>query len=193
MIGLSLIALGLFLSLVLYLGWEGGSLGGALVDGMTFTLGKVAWVIPVGLFLAGGVLIARPMMPAVRPLRTGAICLGAGLLLLFAAQTAGIGPDRPVRPEFFDPSWVDEHGGMVGEGIYWVTNTLFQRVGSHIIAILLLVAGALLITGTSIATAVASSRRAISQARNAGSGMTQTVYGRRGAQPRPVPCRGRRS
>ena len=188
-IGLSLIALGLFLSLVLYLGWEGGSLGGGLVDAMTFTLGKVAWVIPVSLFIAGGVLIARPMMPAVRPLRTGAICLGAGLLLLFAAQTAGIGPERPLRPEFFDPDWVDEHGGMVGEGLYWVTNTLFQRVGSHIIAVLLLLAGGLLITGTSIATAIASSRRAIAQARHVGTGMTQTVYGRRGAgtAPEPVP------
>ena len=186
-IGLSLIALGLFLSLVLYLGWEGGSLGGGLVDAMTFLLGKVAWVIPVALLAAGGVLIARPMMPAVRPLRTGAICLGAGLLLLFAAQTAGIGPDRPLRPEFFDPAWVDEHGGMLGEGLFWVTNTLFQRVGSHIIAVLLLLAGGLLITGTSIATAVASSRRAIAQARHAGTGMAQTVYGRRGARTAPAP------
>ena len=32
-----------------------------------------------------------------------------------------------------------EHGGAVGEALYWAATTLFQRLGAHIIALLMLV------------------------------------------------------
>ena len=152
MLGLSLIALGIYLTLVLYLGWEGGRVGSSAETALTYLFGGVAYTAPVALFACGAVLILRPFLPSVKPLRAGGICIGAGLLLAFAAQTAGLGPEHPPRPDQLDPSWFPDHGGIVGEALYWSTATLFQRVGAHIVAVLLVVAGALLLTGTSIAT-----------------------------------------
>ena len=40
---------------------------------------------------SGGILILRPMLPAVRPFRAGAICLFASLTLGLAAGTLGLG------------------------------------------------------------------------------------------------------
>ena len=138
-IGLSLIAVGAYLAFVLWMGWDGGRVGGGVEDGLTYVLGKVAYVAPLVMFGAGAVLIAKPFLPAIRPLRTGGICIVAGLLLAFAAQTAHLGPDE-LRGEYFDPSWFPQHGGLVGEGLYWSTSTLFQRIGAHIVAALLIVA-----------------------------------------------------
>jgi DNA segregation ATPase FtsK/SpoIIIE, S-DNA-T family len=174
-IGLTLVALAVYLTFVLYFGWDGGKVGGWAEVGLTFLLGRVAYVVPVALYVTGAALILKPFLPAVKPLRTGGICMIAGLLLAFAAQTGGIGPNRPPRPELFDPTWVKQHGGMAGESLYWLTSTLFQRIGAHIVAILLLVAGALLLTGTSIAAFLSGTGRALRRARTSGGEVAQTV------------------
>ena len=139
--GLTLIAAGVYLAMVLWLGWDGGRVGSAANQGLSFVFGKVAYLIPVALVVSGGALILKPFLPAVRPLRTGGLCLLTGLLLAFAAQTAGLGPNRPPRPDIFDSSWFPHHGGVVGESLYWATSTLFQRIGAHLVAVLLIVAG----------------------------------------------------
>src|SRR3954468_24815821 len=94
-IGLTLVALGAYLTFVLYMGWDGGNVGSSADDALSFLLGKVAYAIPLTLFVSGAALILKPFLPAVKPLRTGGICILAGLLLAFAAQTAGLGPDQP--------------------------------------------------------------------------------------------------
>ena len=177
--GLTLIAAGVYLTLVLWLGWDGGRVGGAADEGLSFAFGKVAYLIPVALFAAAAALILKPFLPAIKPLRTGGICLIAGLLLAFAAQTAGLGPDRPPRPETFDSSWFPHHGGIVGESLYWATSTLFQRVGAHIVAVLLIVAGCLLLTGTSIATVLSAGGRALRRAGEGSGEIARTVAGSR--------------
>jgi DNA segregation ATPase FtsK/SpoIIIE, S-DNA-T family len=174
-IGLSLIAIGVYLTLVLYLGWDGGRVGSGARDAMTYLFGRVAYLSPLALFACGAVLILKPFLPAIRPLRTGGIFVIAGLLLAFAAQTANLGPDYPLRHGYFDPSWFPHHGGLAGEALYWSTSTLFQRVGAHIIALLLVAAGALLLTGTSIATFVITTGRAFTRARTSGTEMARTV------------------
>ena len=163
--GLTLIAAGVYLAMVLWLGWDGGRVGSAAGQGLSFVFGKVAYLIPVALVVSGGALILKPFLPAVGPLRTGGLCLLTGLLLAFAAQTAGLGPNRPPRPESFDSSWFPHHGGVVGESLYWATSTLFQRIGAHLVALLLIIAGALLLTGTSIATVLSAGGRAMRRAR----------------------------
>ena len=162
--GLTLIAAGIYLAMVLWLGWDGGRVGSAANQGLSFVFGKVAYLIPVALLASGAALILKPFLPAIKPLRTGGICLLAGLLLAFAAQTAGLGPDRPPRPESFDSSWFPHHGGIVGESLYWATSTLFQRIGAHIVAALLVAAGVLLLTGTSIAAVIGAGGRALRRA-----------------------------
>ncbi len=173
-VGLSLIAIGAYFAFVLWMGWDGGRVGSGVEEGLTYVFGKVAYVAPLVMFGAGAILIAKPFLPAIRPLRTGGICIVAGLLLAFAAQTAHLGPDE-LRGEYFDPSWFPQHGGLVGEGLYWSTSTLFQRIGAHIVAALLIVAGALLLTGMSIATFMSGTGKAITRARSTGAEMARTV------------------
>ena len=173
-IGLSLVAIGVYLTFVLYLGWDGGKVGSSADVALSFLLGKVAYAIPLTLFVTGAALILRPFLPAVKPLRTGGIFILAGLLLAFAAQTAGLGPNEP-RLDQFDSSWFPDHGGVVGESFYWATSTLFQRVGTHIIAVLFIVAGALLLTGTSIATFLSATGRALRRARTGSEEIARTV------------------
>jgi S-DNA-T family DNA segregation ATPase FtsK/SpoIIIE len=174
-IGLCLLALAVYLTFVLYFGWDGGRVGSGAESGLTFLLGRVAYAVPVTLYVIAAALILKPFLPAVKPLRTGGLCMLAGLLLAFAAQTAGLGPDHPARPELFDTAWVKQHGGMAGESLYWLTSTLFQRIGAHIVALLLIFAGALLLTGTSIATFLATTGRALRRARTSGGEVAQTV------------------
>ena len=47
LIGLGLVALGIFLASVLYLGWNGGSVGGWVADAFRAVIGAGAYVAPV--------------------------------------------------------------------------------------------------------------------------------------------------
>ncbi len=47
LIGLGLVALGVFLASILYLGWGGGMVGGWITDGFTATIGAATYVAPV--------------------------------------------------------------------------------------------------------------------------------------------------
>src|SRR4051812_10994183 len=143
LIGLGLVALAAFLAFLLYLGGDGGRGGADLVEGLRWLLGDVHYVVPVALLGAGAVLALRPMLPAVRPFRSGAACLFAALTLWLAA--AGD------RPGWWQPTWVKGHGGMVGETLDWVAATLVGDVGAHILAMFLFVAAVLLLTGASVA------------------------------------------
>src|SRR5512133_2672663 len=174
-IGLTLVAVGVYLTFVLYLSWDGGKVGGGAQEALTYLFGKVAYVAPLAFFACGAALILKPFLPAIRPLRTGGICIIAGLLLAFAAQTAHIGPDHPIRHQYFDSRWFPDHGGLVGESLYWATATLFQRLGAHIVALFLIAAGGLLVTGTSIATFLSSTGRAITKAKASSAEMARTV------------------
>jgi S-DNA-T family DNA segregation ATPase FtsK/SpoIIIE len=149
LLGLGLIALGIFLAFLLYGDWQGGKAGEALVDGLALAVGTVRYLAPVAVVAAGAIVILRPVLPAVRPFRSGAICLLAGLTLALAAGTLGLGPGGSVVS--WEPDWIKVRGGGVGEGLYWVTSTLLGTVGSHIVALFLLVAAVLLLTGASVA------------------------------------------
>ena len=113
MIGLILVAIGVYLTFVLYMGWDGGKVGAGADDALAFLLGKVAYAIPVTLFVTGAALILKPFLPAVKPLRTGGICVLAGLLLAFAAQTAALARTHP-RVEQFDSAWFRTMEGWWG-------------------------------------------------------------------------------
>jgi S-DNA-T family DNA segregation ATPase FtsK/SpoIIIE len=170
LIGLGCVVLGIYLVFVLYFGWDGGRLGSGLRDGLNYTIGLVAYVIPLALFATGGILIFRPALPSVKPLRAGAACLVAGLMIAFAAGTAGIAGGREASVGSFDPGWVPDHGGVVGESMYWLLATLLQPFGAHLVAIFALIAGILLLTGTTVAAVLSRSGKAIKHA-----GVTSTA------------------
>jgi S-DNA-T family DNA segregation ATPase FtsK/SpoIIIE len=150
-IGLALVALAAFLAFVFYLGWSGGELGGALAGALVYLGGRAAYLAPVGIFAVGAVLVLRPMLPTTRPLKAGALCVISALLLGLAAQSFGLGPDRPPRESFFDPAFFRSHGGAVGEAVFWVARLLLQEVGADILVVFLFVTGLLLLTGATVA------------------------------------------
>jgi S-DNA-T family DNA segregation ATPase FtsK/SpoIIIE len=80
-----------------------------------------------------------------------------------------------VRKELFDPTFFPGHGGGLGEVLYWATTTLFQRLGAHIIAVLLLVSGALLISGRSVSDLVRAGRRGFDRAKRGTLGFATAV------------------
>jgi S-DNA-T family DNA segregation ATPase FtsK/SpoIIIE len=152
LIGLGLVAVATYLFCVLYLGWDGGRVGSASETALSYVAGACATVVPLAIAGAGVALVLRPFMASPAAVNAGAICVVAALLLAYAAQTVGLGPDAPpARHGYFDPDFFTEHGGVVGETLYWAATTLFQRLGAHILAVLLLVAGLLLLTGSTVA------------------------------------------
>jgi DNA segregation ATPase FtsK/SpoIIIE, S-DNA-T family len=150
LIGLGLIALGVFFSTVLYFGWEGGKVGAGMADGLRFAFGAIAYVVPVAVIAAGAILVLRPVLPTTRPFVPGALCLFAALTLALAAGTFGLGPEG-VRHGFWHQPWFEARGGGLGEAELWLTSTLLGMAGSHIVAVFLFLAAALLLTGATVA------------------------------------------
>jgi len=175
LIGLVMVATGVYAAFVLYMGWDGGRVGGWLETALATLLGQASYVVPFALFGLGLALIARPMMKAPRALNVGAVLVMLSLLLAFAAGTLGLGPDRPLRHGYFEPAFHESHGGVVGEALYWASTTLFQRLGAHILAALLMISGFLLLTGMTIANLVRGAGGAARRAHDATAEMTRTV------------------
>src|SRR5215210_4224230 len=103
-IGLGLVAAAIFLAFVVYLGWDGGRAGDAAVEGLQRLIGAVHYLVPAALMAAGAILVLRPVLPAVRPFKTGAICLFAAAGLGLAAGTLGLGPGGGAPA--YTPEWV---------------------------------------------------------------------------------------
>jgi S-DNA-T family DNA segregation ATPase FtsK/SpoIIIE len=175
LIGLALLALGLYLGFVLYAGWDGGSAGSGIEVALTWAVGAIAYAMPLLLAGIGLALVVRPLMRYPGAINAGALLLVAGLLLAFAAETFGLGPDTPVRDQTFDPDFFTAHGGALGESLYWASTTLFQRVGAHIIALLLVLSGALLLSGRPLVSLIGSGAEAGRRARDATGELARTA------------------
>ncbi len=156
-LALALIALGVFLGFVLYGGWNGGGAGHGLAVALGWSVGRARVLAPVALVLGGGVLLMRPVLPALRPLRTGSVCLVAGIVLALAAGTLGVsagqgeGGGSSARSQW-GASFLDARGGAVGQVLYDVTHRLVQRVGVDILVVFLVLVGVVLLTGASLAS-----------------------------------------
>jgi S-DNA-T family DNA segregation ATPase FtsK/SpoIIIE len=151
-LGLGLLAVAVFMGFVLYGGWNGGRVGHGLATGLGWLLGKARVLAPLALAGGGGVLLMRPVLPALRPLRTGVICLFAAITLALAAGTLGVssGPGRAGAG--WTSAFMQAHGGVVGEALYQLTHRLVQDVGVNILVVFLLLAGVILLTGASLAS-----------------------------------------
>ena len=91
-LGLGLVAVGVFLTVTLYTSSDGGHAGRAITTALAWLLGEIRYAVPPAAVAVGVVLVLRPVLPSVRPLRTGTILLFAALTLALAADTLGIGP-----------------------------------------------------------------------------------------------------
>jgi S-DNA-T family DNA segregation ATPase FtsK/SpoIIIE len=172
--GLCCIGLAVYLGYVIYLGWNGGAVGNGSQTALDYAVGAGGVVVPVALGLAGIGLILRPFLPSPKSVAVGVVAIAAGLLLALAAQTAGLGPEG-VRKGLFDPSFFPHHGGGLGEVLYWATSTLFDRIGAHIVAIVLLASGLLLLTGRSVSDMVRAARRGAERAKRGTVGFATAI------------------
>jgi DNA segregation ATPase FtsK/SpoIIIE, S-DNA-T family len=172
--GLACIGLAVYLGYVLYLGWNGGTVGNGAETGLSYAVGAGNVVFPVALALAGVGLILRPFLPSPRSIAIGVVAIASGLLLALAAQTAGLGPDG-AREKLFDPDFFPHHGGALGEVLYWASTTLFQRVGAQIIAVGLLVSGVLLIWGRSVSELISAGHRGFDRAKRGTVGFATAI------------------
>jgi DNA segregation ATPase FtsK/SpoIIIE, S-DNA-T family len=127
LLGLALLALGLVLAAILYLGLDGGAVGSWLADVLQRIIGNAAYVLPVTLVGLGGLLLARSDLLEVRPFRLG---VGVGFLGLMTL----LGKDS---------------GGFIGMAIGGTVAALIGETGAAIIGGALLVAGLLLVSGAS--------------------------------------------
>jgi len=150
LIGLGLIAAGIFLVFPLGLGWHGGAAGQAASRGFAYLVGQFKYGVPVMIVATGAIMVLRPVLPAIRPFRAGALCLFLALTLAFAAGTFGLGPGH-ARVDAWAEGFVSPRGGIAGQALLYATATAFSMIGAHIIALFLLLAGVLLLTGASIA------------------------------------------
>src|SRR4051794_23675226 len=124
--GLALGAFGLFLFATLWVGWDGGTVGGAVVSTTTDIFGAGAYVLPPALLAIGGLMLARSALVDVRPFRTGLAVAAIGLFVTLGS-----------------------HGGYIGHALGGGLEALLGATGSLLIGVVLLIAGSLLLTGAS--------------------------------------------
>ncbi|MDX6697548.1 MAG: segregation ATPase FtsK/SpoIIIE, family [Solirubrobacteraceae bacterium] len=160
LVGLFLVAVGIFLACVMYLGFAGGQAGVALTDGVRYLVGTVGYAVPVGLVAGGFIVVMRPMLPRGRPFGTGAACLLAGCTLAYSAGTLGFGPEG-ARTHVWDRAFVENRGGVVGQALYTGIESAVSQPGVHILTLFLLVAAVLLLTGATIAGVIHATRSSV--------------------------------
>ena len=142
LIGLGLVALGLFLASILYLGWSGGMVGGWIADGFRGAIGAAAYVAPVAFVAVGALMVGRSALVDVRPFRTGLAVTTLGLLTTLGSA----------------------HGGAMGRGLAKVFGLLLGSTGTTILGTLALVIGTLLFSGASAGALVRRSGHAVKRA-----------------------------
>ena len=142
LIGLGLLALGIFLASILYLGWSGGMVGGGIADGFTAVIGAAAYVAPIAFVAIGGLMVARSALVDVRPFRTG--------LIVTAVRSAGRARLRARR--------------RARRRAREALRTLLGSTGTTIIGVLALVVGTLLLSGASAGALVRRSGHAVRRA-----------------------------
>ena len=168
-LGLSLVALGVFMGFVLYQGGGSASFGGGLGHGLAvalgWTLGRARVLAPVALAAGGAALLLRPdpalhagCPPALRPLRTGAVCVFAAVTLALAASMLGLSSRvyglSPTSPQAWSSVYLQAHGGVAGQALYALSERLVQGVGVDILVVFLALTGVILLTGASIASVI---------------------------------------
>jgi S-DNA-T family DNA segregation ATPase FtsK/SpoIIIE len=154
-IGLALVAVGVFMGFILYGNWDGGRAGHGLAVAFGWILGRARVLAPIALIAAGLTLLLREMLPVRRSLlreaRTiGAICLFAAATLALAAGTFGVSHGSGTSETAWTSAFMQTHGGVVGEVLYQLAHRFVQDVGVDILVVFLLIVGAILVTGASL-------------------------------------------
>ena len=137
--GLALVAFGIFFGAVLYGGWNGGSAGAWLANGLHDLIGAAAYVAPVALVAVGGLMLARSRLVDFRPFRIGLVLTALGLGLALGRA----------------------HGGYFGRGLDASLGHAIGSTGLAVLGAFTLLAGVLLLTGASVGAILRRSHHAV--------------------------------
>jgi S-DNA-T family DNA segregation ATPase FtsK/SpoIIIE len=131
----------------------GGRVGHGLAVALGWCIGEARIFAPIALVVSGGALLLSQVTAVKRPLRTGGLCLFAAVTLALAAGTLGVSGGTPTNATAgqWHSAFLQSHGGMVGQGFYWVAHRLVQTVGVDILVVFLTLVGAVLLSGASLA------------------------------------------
>jgi len=143
--GLGLVAVGLVLATVLWLGFDGGPVGVRVAGWLRDGLGAAAPLVPLALAGIGGLMLVRSKLIDLRPFRTGLAIGVVGLMIALG----------------------ERHGGAVGGALGGSLARVIGEAGSLIIGVALVLAGLLLVTGASAGALLRRSGHAVRQAGNA--------------------------
>ncbi len=172
LLGGSLLALGVFLGFVEYLGWNGGVVGLKLDTGLRLVVGRATGIAPILLVAVGGAVFLQTGLWRLRPLRTGTV-VGLATLVLALSTTATADAER--------------HGGLAGAYARIVLTDLVGSVGVSIVVVLGALVALVLVTGASVGLLMRTSGRRVARAAEAGarfSGeMTRRVRERPAGRP----------
>jgi S-DNA-T family DNA segregation ATPase FtsK/SpoIIIE len=138
LVGLGLLAAGVFLACVLWFGLSGGP----VPDAATSVIGWAAYLAPVVLIPLGGLMVTRSALVAVSPFKLGLSVTIVGLML--ALGTA--------------------HGGWVGDQLESLVALGVGTTGAEILGVLLTIVGVLFLTGASLGAVVRRSGHAVKSA-----------------------------
>jgi S-DNA-T family DNA segregation ATPase FtsK/SpoIIIE len=142
LIGLGLVALGIFLGAVIWAGWNGGYVGAWIAEALDAAIGSASLALPAALVIVGALMVARSDLVDVRPFRTGLVVLAFGLMIT-------LGKDE---------------GGYLGTVLGGGLALALGGTGVAIVGVVTLLAGALLVTGASAGAMLRSSGRAVHRA-----------------------------
>ncbi len=142
LIGLGLLAIGIFLGSVIWAGWNGGYVGLWIAEGLDEVIGGATWGLPAALAIVGALMVTRSDLVDVRPFRTGLAVLAFGLMIT-------LGQDQ---------------GGYIGSVLGGGLALALGGTGVAIVGVLTLLAGGLLVTGASAGAMLRNSGRAVQRA-----------------------------
>jgi S-DNA-T family DNA segregation ATPase FtsK/SpoIIIE len=137
LIGLGLLSLGFFLAVIVWLDWDGGVIGGKVDEWLAALLGDGRLGVPLILVGLGALMVGRASLVDLHPFRTGSIVLVIGAMTLVGTE-----------------------GGAIGRLLDAVFGRLLGETGTSILALFLLAAGALLVTGASVGALIQHSAHA---------------------------------
>ena len=148
MSGLALVAFGCYLGGILYVGWQGGTVGGWLEDGARLAVGDAANMFPLLAIVLGLLMVLRSELVDPGPFLAGIYLLVPSILLAFGADRFGLG-DGSAPHASLPADQVVDHGGFAGGGLYFLTYNLFGDAGTTIVCLLGLTLGILFTSGSS--------------------------------------------
>jgi S-DNA-T family DNA segregation ATPase FtsK/SpoIIIE len=158
LIGLGLVAIGVFLACVLWFGLNGGP----VPDAATSAIGWAAYVIPLVLLPLGALMVARSSLIDVSPFKVGLAVALVGLMLALGSS----------------------HGGWTGDHMETIVARGIGTTGSTILGVMLALVGVLFLTGASLGALVRRSGHAV---RTASTHVRRERETRRRATPAPEP------